>query len=124
MRRAPVLPTLLVALAVAAMIGLGLWQLLIRLPEKEAYLAQLAANPAKPPVAFPAHPNDALLFRRASAMCLQPVAIRLAGAGAALVGRRADGLARSVAMGTGRVGPARWAATSAIAPSISRGIWR
>jgi len=35
-RRFPVLPTLLVALAVAAMIALGLWQLLDRLPKKEA----------------------------------------------------------------------------------------
>ena len=87
MRRVPLLPTLLVGLAVAAMIALGLWQLLIRLPEKEAFLAQLAANPAKPPVAFPAVTDDRLLFRRTTAMCPQPVTIRLAGAGA--VGFRA-----------------------------------
>ena len=82
-RRFPVLPTLLVALAVAAMIALGLWQLLDRLPKKEAFLAQLAANPARPPMAFPRFPDETLLFRRASGMCMQPTAIRLAGAGKA-----------------------------------------
>ncbi len=83
MRRVPVLPTLLVTLAVAAMIALGLWQLLIRLPEKEAQLRQLAANPTRPALAFPPFPDDSLLFRRTSGECLQPVTIRLAGAGAA-----------------------------------------
>ena len=47
MKRIPLIPTIVVTLAVAAMIGLGLWQLLDRAPRKEAYLAQLAANPAK-----------------------------------------------------------------------------
>ena len=83
MRRVPVVPTLLVALAVAAMIALGLWQLLIRLPEKEALLAQLAANPAKPAIAFPSAPDDRLLFRRTSTLCSGPVRVRLAGAGKA-----------------------------------------
>jgi surfeit locus 1 family protein len=83
MRRIPLLPTLVVGLAVAAMVALGLWQLLDRLPKKQAFLAQLEANPARPPVAFPTVPDQRLLFRRASAHCLQPVSIRLAGAGAA-----------------------------------------
>ena len=82
MKRVPLIPTILVALAVAAMIALGLWQLLDRLPRKEAYLAQLAANPGRPPIAFPARPDDSLLFRRSAAICRRP-AIRLAGAGAA-----------------------------------------
>jgi len=82
-RRFPVLPTLLVAVAVAAMIALGLWQLLDRLPKKEAFLAQLAANPARPPMAFPSFPDETLLFRRATGVCLEPTAIRLAGAGKA-----------------------------------------
>lgn len=82
MMRVPVIPTIVVTLAVAAMIGLGLWQLLDRAPKKEAYLAQLAQNPAKPPIAFPRFPDDSLLFRRASAMCLRAVGQRLAGAGA------------------------------------------
>ncbi len=83
MRRIPVIPTIVVTLTIAAMIALGLWQLLIRLPEKEAYLAQLAGNPAKPVVTFPATPDDRLLFRRTKAMCLEPVSISTAGAGAA-----------------------------------------
>jgi surfeit locus 1 family protein len=81
MRRVPVVPTIVVGLAVAAMIGLGLWQLLVRLPEKEAYLAQLAGNPAKPVVAFPTAPDDRLLFRRTQATCRPPVTITRAGAG-------------------------------------------
>lgn len=82
MRRVPVVATILVTLAVAAMIGLGLWQLLDRLPKKEAFLAQLAANPAKPAIAFAEGGDEQLLFRRASATCRQPVTIRRVGAGA------------------------------------------
>ena len=99
MKRIPVISTIVVTLAVAAMIALGLWQLLIRLPEKEAYLAQLAANPTKPPVTFPTRPDDTLLFRRSSVVCLEPVAIRLAGAGAA--GFRAIADCRTGAAGPG-----------------------
>ena len=83
MKRLPILPTLIVGLAVAAMIALGLWQLLDRLPQKEAYLAQLAANPARPVIAFPLFPDDSLLFRRTVADCRPPITIRRAGAGAA-----------------------------------------
>lgn len=81
MRRVPVVATLVVGLAIAAMVALGLWQLLDRLPEKEAYLAQLAGNPAKPPVAFPAAPDDRLLFRRTTLDCRPPVTVARAGAG-------------------------------------------
>lgn len=83
MRRVPVLPTILVGLAVAAMIALGLWQLLDRLPRKEAFLAQLAANPAKPVIAFPDASDDLLLFRRATGFCPRPTGMTLAGAGGA-----------------------------------------
>jgi surfeit locus 1 family protein len=99
--RVPVVPTILVALAVAAMIALGLWQLLDRRPQKLAYLAQLEANPGRPPIAFPSRPDDALLFRRASGMCLQPVSITLAGAGAA--GFRAIARCRAGAEGAGMI---------------------
>jgi surfeit locus 1 family protein len=108
MRRVPLIPTMLVALAVAAMIGLGLWQLLDRLPKKEAYLGQLAANPAGPPIAFPSTPDETLLFRRASATCLGPVSIRQTGAGKAgfrlIATCRAgtDGSAPLVQLGTTR----------------------
>ncbi|MBN8815703.1 MAG: SURF1 family protein [Sphingomonas sp.] len=82
MKRVPVVPTILVALAVAAMIGLGLWQLLDRLPQKEAFLAQLAANPSRPAIAMPAPAiGDDLLFRRASATCLSPISFSTEGAG-------------------------------------------
>lgn len=71
-RRVPVLATLLVALAVAAMLALGVWQLQRR-TEKAALLQRYAANVTLPPIAFPRFPDDGLLFRRASAFCLQPV---------------------------------------------------
>lgn len=81
MPRFPLIPTAVVGLAIAAMIALGVWQLAVRLPQKEALLAQLAANPAKPEIAFPKFPDDSLLFRKASGFCLQPVSSQLTGAG-------------------------------------------
>lgn len=98
MRRWPVIPTIVVAIAVAAMIGLGLWQLLDRRPQKIAYLEQLRANPTKPPIAFPRFPDETLLFRRATGFCLSPKSIRLAGAGAA-------GFRAIVECSTGAEGP-------------------
>lgn len=95
MKRPPVIPTIVVVLCVAAMIALGFWQLLDRLPQKEAFLAQLAANPAKPPIAFPRTPDDRLLFRRASGICTAPNSLKLAGAGASgfrLIATCADGM--------------------------------
>jgi surfeit locus 1 family protein len=82
-RRFPVIATLVVALAVAAMIGLGVWQLQRR-TEKLAELAVLSANPTKTAIAFTNPPiGDALLFRRASALCLKPAGFALEGAGSA-----------------------------------------
>jgi surfeit locus 1 family protein len=92
---------MLVALAVAAMIALGVWQLVDRLPKKEAFLAQLAANPALPPIAFPRFPDDTLLFRRVGGFCLQPTSIKLAGAGAS--GYRAIAQCRTGAEGPGMI---------------------
>jgi surfeit locus 1 family protein len=83
-RRVPILPTLLVALAVAAMIALGVWQLQRR-DEKLALLARYEANQHLPRIALPRFPDDAVLFRQASAMCLQPVAWH------SEAGRAADG---------------------------------
>ena len=100
-RRVPLVATILVTLAVAAMIALGFWQLLDRLPRKEAFLAQLAANPAKPAMAFPRLPDETLLFRRATGFCVQPTAIRLAGAGKA--GFRAIADCRTGAEGPGMI---------------------
>jgi cytochrome oxidase assembly protein ShyY1 len=68
-RRLPVLPTILVGLAAAAMVALGIWQL-HRKAWKEGLLARYSANESLPPIAFPGHPfGDALLFRKAHAVC-------------------------------------------------------
>lgn len=67
----PVIPTVIVALAIAAMIGLSIWQL-DRRGQKEAMIARYAGNSALPVMAFPRPPvGDEHLFRRASAMCLE-----------------------------------------------------
>lgn len=104
MRRVPVVPTIVVGLAIVTMIALGLWQLLIRLPEKEAQLAQLSANPARPPVAFPLAPDDTLLFRRSSATCREVLGIDRAGAGNAgyrLIARCRTGAREEIAVQLG-----------------------
>lgn len=74
-RRIPFWPTLLVGLAVALMLGLGVWQIR-RAHWKEALLAQYAAAEGRPPIGFPLVPptDGSLLFRRASANCLEPTA--------------------------------------------------
>lgn len=74
----PVIPTIIVALAVATMIGLGVWQLQ-RKAEKEALLARYEQAADLPPVAFPEPPDTDLLFRRATGMCLDPVGWRTTG---------------------------------------------
>ncbi len=86
MRKLPILPTIIVALAVAIMIGLGVWQLQRRV-EKEAAIAMAAANPAKPAVSFPVLPPvpSALLFRPSSVTCLRVAGWRTEA------GRAADG---------------------------------
>ena len=74
-RRVPLIATLVVTLAVATMIGLGFWQI-GRAQEKEALLAQLRAAQDLPPIAYPREPvadEDRPVFRRAHAMCRQPV---------------------------------------------------
>ena len=73
-RRVPVLPTILVALVVLAMIGLGIWQYR-RALQKEAALAVWQANTRLPATAYPAqNPSDeSLLFRHLSANCLRVV---------------------------------------------------
>ena len=103
MRRLPVVPTIVVALCVALMIALGWWQLADRLPQKEAFIADLRANPARPAIAFPTAPDDRLLFRRSTLDCRPPVSIASRGAGAAgfrLIARCRDG--QAVQLGTSR----------------------
>ena len=74
MNRPPLLATLLVGVAIAAMVALGIWQLR-RAEWKEALLARYAAAERLPPVAWPRTPpaDGSLLFRRASGFCLQVV---------------------------------------------------
>lgn len=85
-RRLPILPTILVALAVLTMIGLGVWQLQRR-AEKEAAIAMAARNPGLGPVAFPALPpvDPQILFRPSSVQCLRVAGWRVEA------GRAADG---------------------------------
>ncbi|MCI4590537.1 SURF1 family protein [Sphingobium sp. BYY-5] len=69
--RIPVIPTVLVTLAVLVMIALGVWQLQRRAEKAEA-LALAAANPGRPAVAFPKLPpvEPDILFRPSSVHCL------------------------------------------------------
>ena len=64
-------------LAVATMIGLGVWQLQ-RAGWKEGLMVQLAANRGLPAIAYPAGTQGAqdVLFRQATAVCARPTAIR------------------------------------------------
>lgn len=73
-RKIPIIPTIVVLVAVAAMIALGVWQLQ-RKGEKEAMLAMAAANPSRPAVAFPDLPpvDPEILFRPSSVHCLNVV---------------------------------------------------
>ncbi|WP_246218648.1 SURF1 family protein [Parasphingorhabdus halotolerans] len=72
MKRLPIISSLIVALAVGAMIYLGFWQL-DRLDQKEALLETYAANFDKPPMAFPqlGPVADEAMFRKSSINCLR-----------------------------------------------------
>jgi cytochrome oxidase assembly protein ShyY1 len=84
-RRLPVLATLLVALAIAAMIGLGIWQLQ-RARWKEGLISRYAQAERLPPIVWPTVPTkdeDLPLFRHATGVCMRPVGTRVvAGEGA------------------------------------------
>jgi cytochrome oxidase assembly protein ShyY1 len=70
MRRLPIVPTLIVAIAVAVMIALGFWQI-SRAHWKEALLATYRAAQQEPPLyGLPADaPIDSLAFRRTHVAC-------------------------------------------------------
>ena len=78
-RRLPLVPTILVGLAVAVMIGLGIWQL-ERRAEKETLLQTYRAAAGQPPIGWPAlPPKEPLpLFRSATGNCLQVTGFRTA----------------------------------------------
>jgi cytochrome oxidase assembly protein ShyY1 len=71
-RRLPLIPTLLVLVAVATMIRLGFWQI-DRLHQKEALLTHYAAaqaNPAEVPFPQDARAAEPLLYRHSRVDCL------------------------------------------------------
>jgi surfeit locus 1 family protein len=72
MRRWPLVPTLLVGLAVLTMIGLGFWQL-HRKAEKEALIAQYTRAANLPAISYPSVPikTGAPLFRQSSVICVK-----------------------------------------------------
>lgn len=101
-RRLPLVPTLVVLAAVAAMIGLGVWQLR-RAAWKDALLVRYEAARTLPPVAFPKVPADeSLLFRRADGFCLEVTGWR-ASAGRSRQGE--PGWRHVAACRTGAEGP-------------------
>jgi surfeit locus 1 family protein len=80
MKRLPVIPTIIVALAIAAMIALGVWQL-DRAKTKTALLARYAQNRDLPPRAYPplAPVADDAMFRQSRVQCLRVVEWRTEG---------------------------------------------
>lgn len=104
MHRIPVVATLVVTAAVAAMIALGIWQL-HRAQWKEQLLAQYQQAQNLPPIAYPTVPLGQAqlpLFRHATAVCLSPVGRR------ALAGRNyagEPGYSQIVECRTGAEGP-------------------
>ncbi|MEO6432411.1 MAG: SURF1 family cytochrome oxidase biogenesis protein [Sphingomicrobium sp.] len=103
-RKVPIVATILVVLAIAAMIGLGVWQIQ-RAQWKQGLIARYAAAERLPPVTWPiVWPKaDALpLFRYATGNCLSVVAKRSV-AGANLQGE--TGYVQVVDCVTGREGP-------------------
>jgi surfeit locus 1 family protein len=79
-RRIPIVATTVVVLCVAAMIGLGIWQLQ-RATWKDALIARYSANRNLPPMAFPklAPVSDDAMFRKSQVNCLRVVDWRTDG---------------------------------------------
>jgi cytochrome oxidase assembly protein ShyY1 len=103
-RRLPVIPTIVVVLAAAIMIGLGIWQLQ-RAQWKDRLLAQYSQAEKLPPIAWPTVPpkDDQLpLFRSATGVCLRTIGGR-AVAGENRAGE--PGFAQIIDCATGAEGP-------------------
>jgi surfeit locus 1 family protein len=87
-RRLPLIPTLMVLVAVAIMIRLGFWQI-SRLHEKEALLTRYGASVHElAPVAWPGNAENArlALYRHSQLTCTRVIAVT------AVSGRNAAGL--------------------------------
>jgi len=80
MKRLPILPTIVVGLAVLAMLALGFWQLQRR-SEKEALIARYTANLNLPPMTYPqlAPVPPETMFRKARVHCLRVASWRTEG---------------------------------------------
>jgi cytochrome oxidase assembly protein ShyY1 len=78
-RKLPVVPTIVVAAAVAIMIALGIWQIK-RAHENEQQLAQYKAASKLPPISYPTAPFEGPLplFRYATGFCQKIVGQRAA----------------------------------------------
>ena len=76
-KRVPLIPTLLVAAAVATMLVLGFWQL-GRAKEKDRLLDQYRSAANLPPISYPTAPfsGPPPLYRFATGNCLKPVSKR------------------------------------------------
>ena len=71
--RFPLVPTIIVAAAVATMLALGAWQLFWRAPQKDALVASYAAAQGRSAIGFPTIPMAGAppLFRKAAGHCLE-----------------------------------------------------
>lgn len=119
--RIPLIPTLLVAIAVLAMIALGVWQLQRR-AEKEQALALMANNVHRPAVAFPKPGADLdhYRFRRSSLVCLDTRFVEMV-AGKARDGQ--TGYRAIMACRTGAEGPGAYVDIG-VSPSPALPQWR
>lgn len=80
LKRLPLIPSILVAAAVATMIGLGIWQI-ARAEEKRDLITLYRANLARPAMGFPAVgpvPREAM-FRASSVTCIDVTGWRTEG---------------------------------------------
>ena len=102
MKHVPIISTVIVLAAIAAMIMLGVWQLQ-RADEKNALLARYANASSLPEMTYPAlATDDDLLFRRAGGTCLEPLSPRIEGG---LNAKGAAGWRHIVSCRTGAEGP-------------------
>ena len=76
-RKVPFFATIVVAAAVAVMVGLGVWQL-DRAQWKDGLIEQYRTASKMPPIAFPTAPQSEPLplFRWATGYCMRPVSHR------------------------------------------------
>jgi surfeit locus 1 family protein len=121
MPRFPPIATAMVALAIAAMIGLGIWQLQRR-GEKLAALSVYAQNLGKPEMAFPNPPvGDQALFRRASALCLEVIGWQTQGGRSA---KGTNGFRHIAQCRTGAEGPTLLIDMGVAADPMFKPVWQ